>query len=257
MDTRTATLTLLATTFLLTGCKSNTTPPTEATNTPAPAPAPLNPATLGSVEGIVHLTGKPPARISIDMSADPACAMAPGQNMTEQYIVSNGHLANVFLYIKSGIAPSKAPANTAPVVLDQKGCRYIPHVIALQQGASVEFRNSDPAMHNIHMVSTLGGNTILDLSQGPGATPTTHQFNSPEQMIPVRCNNHPWMQAFVNVADSPYFAVSATDGTFRITGLPAGTYTLAAIHEKLGEQDIQITVPARGVAKPEITFTMH
>jgi plastocyanin len=137
-------------------------------------------------------------------------------------------------------------------VLDQKGCRYTPHVIALQQGGSVEFRNSDPTMHNIH-TTPASGNPI-DVSQSPMGAPQTRQFNQPETMLPVRCNNHPWMNAFINVASTPYFAVSGADGSFTITGLPPGNYTLAAVHEKLGEQDLQISITPKGTAKADFTF---
>jgi plastocyanin len=186
------------------------------------------------------------------MSMDPACAMTSAENDAEQFIVANGKLANVYIYIKSGAPPSQAPANTPPVVLDQKGCRYTPHVIALQQGGSVEFRNSDPTMHNIH-TTPASGNPI-DVSQSPMGAPQTRQFNQPETMLPVRCNNHPWMNAFINVASTPYFAVSGADGSFTITGLPPGNYTLAAVHEKLGEQDLQISITPKGTAKADFTF---
>ena len=86
--------------------------------------------------------------------------------------------------------------------------------------------------------------------------PQTEIFAAPETMIPVRCNNHPWMQAFLNVAPNPYFAVTGPDGSFTITGLPPGTYTLAAVHEKLGEQDIQITVPAKSTTHASFTFAV-
>ncbi len=85
--------------------------------------------------------------------------------------------------------------------------------------------------------------------------PQTQQFTSPQVMLPVRCNNHPWMSAFINVSPTPYFAVTGADGKFSIQGLPAGTYTLAAVHEKLGEQDIQITVPAKTTTKADFTFS--
>ncbi len=140
-------------------------------------------------------------------------------------------------------------------MLDQKGCRYAPHVIAVQQGGTVEFRNSDPTMHNVHITPATGGNAAVDVSQGPMGQTQVRQFNAPEQMVPVRCNNHPWMNAFINVADSPYFAVTGTDGSFAISGLPPGTYTLAAVHEKLGEQDIQVSVPASTTAKADVTFS--
>ena len=241
----------LAAALTLSGCKSNTPAPVVEPTTAAPAPV----ANAGSISGTIHFTGKPPARVKIDMSMDPACSMLAPENNAEQYVVADGKLANVYLYIKAGAPPSKAPANAAHVVLDQKGCRYTPHVIALQQGGSVEFRNSDPTMHNIHTTPETGEASI-DVSQGPMGAAQTRQFQQPETMLPVRCNNHPWMNAFINVSATPFFAVSDANGSFTITGLPPGNYTLAAVHEKLGEQDIQITVPPSATAKADFTYAM-
>jgi plastocyanin len=184
---------------------------------------------------------------------DPACALATTPNTTEQVIVANHALANAYVYIKTGIPASQAPASAAPVVLDQKGCRYIPHVIALQQGGSVEFKNSDPTMHNIHTTPT-NGSAPVDISQSPMGQPQTQKFTAPQTMLPVRCNNHPWMNAFINVAPNPYFAVTGTDGSFTLPNLPPGTYTLAAVHETLGEQDIQITVAPKSNTPASFTF---
>jgi hypothetical protein len=110
-------------------------------------------------------------------------------------------------------------------------------------------------MHNIHTIS-IAGNPQVDVSQGPGGTPQTRQFTTPELMMPIRCNNHPWMEALLNVAPNPWFAVTREDGTFSITGLPAGTYTLAAVHEKLGEQDMKITVTEKSKSRADFTFVM-
>jgi plastocyanin len=241
----------------LTACKRSSAPATTTEPIAVQTAQAVDPATAGSITGTVTFTGKAPARIPIDMSADPACALATEPNLTEQYITSGNHLANVYLYIKSGIPDAKAPASTPPVVLDQKGCRYIPHVIAVQQGGSVEFRNSDPTMHNIHTMPTQVGNQSVDLSETPMGKPQTTRFNAAEPMLPVRCNNHPWMSAFINVAPNRYFAISATDGTFTIPDLPPGTYTLAAVHEKLGEQDTQITITPKSTAKASVTFSIQ
>ena len=246
---------LLIATIVLSGCKHGP-PQAESANEPIaahPAPA-VDPATTGSISGVIHFDGKAPARIPIDMSADPACAFAPEPNLTEQILVTDHKLANVYVYIKSGAPDANAPANTAAVVLDQKGCRYIPHVIAIQQGGTVEFRNSDPTMHNIHTMPNQVGNETVDLSETPNGQPQTEKLKSPEVMLPVRCNNHPWMSAFINIAPNRYFTVTAADGTFTIPNLPPGTYTLAAFHEKLGEQDQQITVPPKSAAKANFTF---
>jgi plastocyanin len=191
------------------------------------------------------------------MSMDPACSLSDGDNMAEQYVVNHGALGNVFVYIKAGLPASSASASTAPVRIDQKGCRFVPHVTAVQQGAPVTFTNSDPTMHNVHTMAVTAGNTNVDVSQGPNAEPQTRRFGAPETMLPIRCNNHPWMQAFLNIAPNPYFAVTGTDGSFTLPKLPPGTYTLAAVHEKLGEQDTQITVPPHGTIRTALTFSMR
>ena len=266
MKTPTASLRILAATALLCalcGCKPDAAvrkgESLESANSAhpgAPPAAPVNPAQAGNITGAAQLKGTPPARIAIDMSMDPACSLA-GENLTEQYIVNKGGLANVFVYIKSGLPEASAPAAAQPVRIDQHGCRFVPHVAAVEQGGSVEFTNSDPTMHNVHIMPTAVGNASVDVSQGPGAQPQVRQFNKPEVMLPVRCNNHPWMNALLNVAPNQYFAVTAADGTFTLKGLPPGTYTLAAVHEKLGEQDLQVTVPAHGTATAAFSFTMH
>jgi len=223
-----------------------------------PARPPLDPATLGAVAGTIHFAGKPPERLKIDMSQDPVCSMSSGENAAEQYVVQDGRLANVYVYVKSGPAAAmSAPTQTsAPVVLDQVGCRYTPHVIAVMRGGTVEFRNSDATMHNIHTMPTLVGNEAVDVSQGPKGAPKQKQFKQAEAMIPVRCNNHPWMNAFINVSDTPFFAVTDAAGRFEIKGLPAGTYTLGAVHEKMGEQTMTVTVAAKATGKADFTYAM-
>ena len=257
-------LTICAALLALQGCKSKpaVTPgndPTTASNTvPVDAPPPADPSTLGSVSGTVHLTGKPPAPVKIDTSMDPACAMsgAPDFN-AEQYVVKDGKLANVYIYVKSGPPMiTMFVGKTTPVVLDQKGCRYTPHVIALQRGDSVEFRNSDVTMHNIHTMPATVGNEAIDISQGPKGAPIIKRFDKPETMLPVRCNNHPWMNAFINVSATPFFAVTDAAGHFDLRGLPAGDYVLGAVHEKLGEQTLKVTVAAKGTAKADLTFAI-
>ena len=253
---------LAAAVLVATGCKAKSAEESSAGPAAAPTAQPVlasPPASsLGAVSGVVKFSGKAPAPVKIDMSMDPACGMSPGgeNNMSEQFAVHGGDLANVFVYVKDG--PSAAmsmPASPGPpVVMDQKGCRYTPHVIALRRGGSVEFRNSDVTMHNIHTMPTAAGSESIDISQGPKGSPQTKQFNQSETMIPVRCNNHPWMNAFINVSETPFFAVTGEDGTFSLKGLPEGEYTLAAVHEKLGEQTTKVTVKALGTAETKFTF---
>jgi plastocyanin len=245
----------------VTGCKAK---PAEESASPASAPvsqpvsAPLPATALGAVAGTVKFSGKAPAPVKIDMSMDPACGMSQGgdNNMSEQFAVHNGDLANVFVYVKSGPpAAFSLPATSGPaVVMDQKGCRYTPHVVGLMKGQSVEFRNSDITMHNIHTMPAAAGSESIDISQSPRGAAQTKQFNQVETMIPVRCNNHPWMNAFINVSETPFFAVTGEDGTFSLKGLPAGDYTLAAVQEKLGEQTMQVRVKAQGTADAKFSF---
>ncbi len=159
----------------------------------SPVAAALDPATLGSVSGTNHFSGKPPQRVKIDMSMDPVCSITGGDNYSEQFVVHDGKLANVYVYVKDGPAAAMtAPIRLADaVVMDQVGCRYTPHVIALTRGAAVEFRNSDATMHNIHTMPVVVGNETIDISQGAKGAPVQKVFQQPEVMIPVRCNNPP------------------------------------------------------------------
>jgi plastocyanin len=262
-------LLLVAIVFTAAGCKSAPAPaasaPVVAPVPPKPAADPIapptDPATTGSISGIVHFDGNAPARIPIDVSADPGCVQTDIPNMpnlpnlTEQIVVIDHLLANVYVYIKSGAPSYTASPSSRPVLLNQKGCRYTPHVIAVQQGGSVAFLNSDSTVHNIHTMPNMPGNASTDITEPANSNaPRTQRFPTPEVMIPVRCNNHPWMSAFINVAPNPWYAVTNSEGAFRISGLPAGTYTLAAVHEKLGEQDIQITIKPKSATDASFTF---
>jgi plastocyanin len=246
----------------LAGCKSHTATNEGAANEAKAQPQapviPLDPATLGTVSGTIHFAGKPPERLKIDMSQDPVCEMTGGDNYAEQYVVHNGELAHVYIYVKSGppAAMAQPAVNTVPVVLDQIGCKYVPHVIAAMVGEPVQFKNSDGTMHNIHTMPTVPGNPPFDVSQAANGAPDSKMFPSPEIMMPVRCNNHPWMNAFINVSATPYFAVSDADGKFTISGLPPGTYTLAAVHEKLGEQTMTVPVAPQKTSKADFTYSM-
>jgi plastocyanin len=149
-------------------------------------------------------------------------------------------------------------APTTPVDIDQKGCRYIPHVVGVMVGQPVRFTNSDPTMHNIHMVPTVQGNPVVDISQAPAGGTNGPQdertFAKAELMIPVRCNNHPWMQAFINVSANPFYAVTDVSGRYMIKGLPPGTYTVVADQEQMGQQTATVTVPAQGTVTQDFTY---
>jgi plastocyanin len=224
----------------------------------APAPAPTS--TTGSIAGVVRFEGGAPPPIRIDTSMDAGCSQ-PGAPpvMTEQYVVHSGKLANAFITISAGplAHDNPNPGQSAPVVLDQRHCRFVPHVIAVAEGAPVEFVNSDPTMHNVHTVTATGtedNNTPVDVSMPADGRPVFAKFAHPGK-IEVRCNNHPWMQAFIYVSPSRVFAVSDAQGRFVLNGLPPGAYVLSADHEKFDARTMQVVVKAGQTTNAEFTFT--
>lgn len=249
METRRFYIAVFVALITITGCKSKPSGSTES----AGQYTQIDWNTAGTISGTIHFSGKMPAPALIDMAQDPACSLGPN-NYSEQYVGKNGNLGNVFVYVKDGLGNKLYPAPSSPIVIDQKGCRYIPHVVGVVVGQQVRFTNSDPTMHNVHVVPSVGANQTVDISQPPNGDPESRVFSQPELMIPVRCNNHPWMQAFVNVVMNPFFAVSNEDGHFEIKGLPPGTYTIVADHEVLGQQTATVPVGAKQTASQDFTF---
>ncbi len=198
------------------------------------------PAGSGSISGKVSFSGSAPARQKLKMSADPVCLQQhSGEALSQEVVVNNGALQHVLVYVKEGVQGS-FPAPTAPVVLDQAGCLYEPHVFGIQAGQPLEIRNSDPTLHNINCQAKL--NKKFNLAQPQKGMKTTKTFDKEEVGVPFKCNVHPWMSAHAGVFSHPFFAVSKEDGTFSIRGLPAGSYTVEAWHEKLGTQVQKITL---------------
>ena len=214
----------------------------------------------GQITGTIALNGAAPAPAPISMDADAACAQNNPNPHTETVVAKDGKLANVFIYIKDGkTADGKTITNltwdvpTTPVVLDQKGCHYVPHVLGLMAGQKLNITNSDQTAHNVHPLPTKG-NTEWNQSQPAGAPPLEKSFPRPEVMIPVKCNQHPWMKSFIGVMRNPLFAVSGEDGKFTITGVPQGTYTVAALHESFGEKTMTVTVGAKEIKTQDFAF---
>ena len=230
-----------------TACKSGSLGPTKQY-------AQIDYAHGGTVTGVVRDSKPAPPPVQIDMAQDPVCSMSSGNDMTSDYVVNHGDLANVLVYIQSGLGNRLYPITRAPVVIDQKGCRFEPHVAAAMVGQGVHFTNSDDTRHNVHMSPTVAGNNAFDVSQNAHADPVTRYFEAPELMIPVRCNNHPWMHSYISILANPFFAVTGSDGRFTIKGLPPGTYTLTAVHEKLGRKSATITVAANGTVRQTFTY---
>ena len=216
----------------------------------------------GTVSGKVSLNGEAPAPQKIDMSQDANCASKNPNAMTETVVAKDGKLSNVFVYIKEGttadnkkIADFSFDTPSAEVVLDQNGCHYVPHVLGMQPNQKLKVTNSDPTGHNIHALpKSGGGNEEWNESQPGGAPPITKTFKRSEILVPVKCNQHPWMKAYIGVVKHPFYAVTKEDGSFEIKGVPAGTYTLVAWHEKFGEKTAQIKVDAKGAVTSDFAF---
>ncbi len=249
-------VTLCCAAVLLAGCsgKDKTEPPKVAQAVPAPVYFKVDPATAASVTGRILYKGKRPAPKVIDMSEEPACVEAhKGKAYNESLVVNRkGDLANAFIYIKTGLEGKTFAVPADPVTIDQKGCWFHPRVLGIQVGQTLKVVNSDPVTHNIHPMAQV--NREWNHSQGADDPPLARRFLKPEIMIPVKCNIHSWMHAFIGVLDHPYFAVSREDGTFEINNLPPGTYTIAVWTETLGTQERQFTVAPHSKADANFTF---
>jgi plastocyanin len=215
----------------------------------------------GTVTGVISFNGTVPAPKKIDTAADAVCGQKNPNLSTEDTVVKDGKLANVFVYIKDGSTTDgtkfadytwSAPASA--VTLDQNGCHYKPHVMGIQTNQKLTITNSDPTQHNIHWTPKV--NPEWNQSQPNGAPPIEKTFQRAEILVPVKCNQHPWMKAYIGVMKHPFYAVSAEDGTFTISGVPAGKYTVVAWKEGgVGiEKTLDVTVPANGSAKADFAF---
>ena len=207
----------------------------------------------GSVTGTVKFEGTAPKPTRIDMSTDPNCAKAhPSPAMTEDVVTgANGGLESAVVYISGGLEGRTFQPPAQPAVLEQKGCIYKPHVMALQANQKISVVNSDATTHNIH--PTPNNNREWNTSQPPGV-PLEQTFAREEIAIPVKCNIHPWMRGYIAVLKHPYFAVTGKNGDFELKDLPAGNYTITVWHGKLGTQSQKVTVSAGQSARVEFAF---
>jgi plastocyanin len=233
-------------------------PAAEATVQPAapsPAPASNKPEDLvGIISGQVTFEGDKPVVKPISMDAVPACAKQhPARIESEEVFVNgNGTLRNVFIHLKSGVPAKAWPVPATPVLLDQKGCLFSPRVVVVHTGQTLEIGNADPMMHNVHPLTRL--NEEFNVAQPPQGERLRKQFVTPEVMIPMVCNMHPWMKAFVNVVNHPFYAVTGSEGTFKLAGVPPGRYEIEAVHERLGAKTLLVTVGAREEQSVQFSF---
>lgn len=203
-----------------------------------------------SLSGVVEFTGTPPPVSKLDRSADDFCAKKPSND--ETVMVKDKKLANVWVHVTKGAPDAAAAADAPEVVVDQRDCNYSPRVQAAVVGQKVVAKNADPILHNVH--TYLGPATVFNKGMANSeAKPITH-VASKDGVIRWKCDVHPWMRAFIGVNKNPYQAVTGGDGSFKIAGIPPGTYTLEAWHEKFGAKTMQVTVEAGKPATATFKF---
>jgi plastocyanin len=209
-----------------------------------------------TITGSVTFAGKVPTLRPIAMDAEPVCAKKHAKPVpAEMLVLGNGNtMGNIMVWVSKGLPAGKTwPAPKTPVVLDQKGCLYVPHVMGIMVGQPYRILNSDGILHNIHTLPKIN----KSFNQGMPATlkETTTTFAKPEAVFHINCDVHPWMSAYMAVFTHPFFSVTSTDGKFTIPGLDPGTYEITAWHEKLGTQTASVTVGANETKTQDFKFT--
>ena len=240
--------------FPLAGCGNKQS--TNETSAPAGTMTgvPVDAATAGSISGSVQLDGAAPKMKTINMAAEPSCAKEHSTPATSQEAIvgKNGALKNVVVYLQGDFSKFKFDTQQSPATITQKGCMYDPHVVVMETGQGFQVINADPVTHNIHPLPK--DNREWNESQPPGAAPINQTFAHEEIAIPVKCNIHPWMKAYIAVFNHPYFAVTKEDGSFNLKNVPPGNYTLVAWHELYGTSMQPVTIGAKESKTLQITF---
>ena len=223
---------------------------------PEPSGTPMVPAGSSAVAGVVTFNGKIRNLRPISMSAAPDCAAKhAGPVESEALVLGEGNMiANVFVRVKGGLPDREWPKPSEPVVLDQRGCRYSPHVLGVMVGQPFKILNSDGLLHNVYALPRV--NREFNMGMPASRTEAIETFNMVEDMFKIKCDVHPWMKAYVGVMGHPYFQVTREDGKFILSDLPAGTYEIEAWHEKLGILTALVSVADGESTTVDFTFTM-
>jgi len=208
----------------------------------------------GSIKGRIRLTAPAPGNPIIRMGMDPRCAEATrGKRVVQDAVVtsSDGGLANAFVHLAGSFPGAPRPAGA--VTIDQQSCMYRPRVVGARVGQTIEFRNSDPTLHNVHGLSTASND--FNVGQPVKGQLFAFQLKREEVMLHIKCDVHRWMTAYVGVVDHPYFAVSGDQGTFTIEAIPPGRHTIRAWHERYGTLTQSVDVAAGTAANVEFIYT--
>ena len=229
--------------------------PQQLAQTPADAAAPAAAeAGKSTIMGSVKFSGSAPAQERVKMDADPQCALAHKDAVYKPDVAvnTNGTLKNVFVYVQQGLEGRTFAAPATPVQLNQEGCMYRPHVLGIQANQPFEIVNNDGTLHNVNCKPTKS--KPFNIAQPVQGMKSTKTFSAPEVMVKCACNVHPWMTSYIGVTDHPFFSVTGDDGRFTLAGLPAGSYTIAAWHEKYGTQTQTVKVGDRETATASFEF---
>ena len=214
-------------------------------------------ANAGSVTGTVTYDGKVPTLKALAMDADPACKAKHSAPVPSEMLVlgkTGNTMGNILVRVTSGLPAGKTyPPPKDPVVMDQNGCIYKPHVFAIQQGQTLKALNNDGVLHNVHALPKV--NSQFNMAMPPNRKEAEHKFDKKEDPFPIKCDVHPWMTAYTVVTDNPFFAVTKEDGKFEIKDLPAGNYEIEAWHEKLGKKTEKVTVGDADAKTLDFKFT--
>jgi plastocyanin len=232
---------IVAAAFILSGCGGESG--SEATSTAPSASAPAastTPMGSASISGSVTFTGTAPARARIRQ--DRECSALNEEAVTSETVVvnDNGTLKNVFIYVKDGLGEYNFAVPTEPVVMDQAGCMYKPHVFGIQVGQTMKILNSDPLLHNLHTLPEK--NRSANFAMPKQGDERDQSFRVAEVMMKIKCDVHPWMSSYAGIVDHPFYSVSDESGVFDLSQLPAGTYEIEAWHEEYGVATQTVTV---------------
>ena len=209
-----------------------------------------------SISGTVTFAGKAPTLKPLAMDADPVCAKKhTGPVPNEMLVLGNGNtMGNILVWVSKGLPAGKTwPVPPTPVVLNQNGCQYKPHVMGIMVGQSYKILNSDALPHNVHTLPKV--NKPFNRAMPATLKEATTTFDKEEPIFQVKCDVHPWMSAYIGVFTHPFFSATSTDGKFTISGLDPGTYEITAWHERLGTQTASITVGANDKKTQDFKFT--